>query len=491
MKGFWPISALAIALPALSTASDRILIDVGQSVAEDQGGIEEADPQADAEAQYLGLRERMFDAQRQVAQHEKAIRDAQSEAERLNAEALLGTAREDLASARNDFAAAHQQLYSNMPIPPGNGETVAGDPNAISVPGVGRGGFVDPGAGPPVVDSHGGAPRLPSDGAEPVTIPGMRTGPDPGSVDYNRPTATVKPPVRRGGLSGGGSWLNRRPKSPAPSPPRPPERGKTEDGKAAPRRPPQVEIPGQGPARAPSRSAGHSVSFVLDFERFDFSPFRRRKVKTKDKVKRSEAEKLMEKLERAIKFRKYAEALDYADRLIVLAPGDSRVRHMKAMILNRMGRYEDAVSEARNAIRLGVRNAKIYETLAWAQAHLGRFREAAGSASEAIRIDPKAVLAYVIRAYALEKLGEIARARDDLREAAARKPEKYAPMAARAASGLPVFDAEPIDSEPLLEGLPDEPAERSGWGAALVWIGGALLAALSAGGTFLLLRGRV
>jgi len=134
-------------------------------------------------------------------------------------------------------------------------------------------------------------------------------------------------------------------------------------------------------------------------------------------------------------------ALRSADRLVQMAPSDPGVHSLRALILNRLGRFAEAESAAHRALALDDSRAATWRTLAWAQFKQGKSAAAMRSAQSALAINPKDASALALLGYAQERLGQRKQALQSIKKAAAISPRRYGPVAARAATGAPVAPA--------------------------------------------------
>ncbi|PCI39917.1 MAG: hypothetical protein COB53_02365 [Elusimicrobia bacterium] len=140
-------------------------------------------------------------------------------------------------------------------------------------------------------------------------------------------------------------------------------------------------------------------------------------------------------------------ALRSADRLAQISPKDPGVHEMRALILNRLGRFVEAESAARLSLTLDDSRGSAWRTLAWAQFKQGKAAAALRSAERALVLDPQDASALALRAYALERLGQRKQALQSIQQAAKILPASFAAAAARAAGGAPVSPS-PAPSPP-------------------------------------------
>jgi len=229
------------------------------------------------------------------------------------------------------------------------------------------------------------------------------------------------------------------------------------------------------------------VDYVGKGPRWTFTPFDYSGDSKRGETRRESLEEstLIKSAMANMRTGKYALALGSAERLVRLRPDDPRVRHLQAMLLNRLGRFDQAEAAAGEALRLGMRGAEVYESLALAQLYQEKYDAAARSASEAINADPSRALAFTLRAYAYERLGRAADKERDAAAAAARAPARFAALARAARAGGRIFD--PAAGPAALFADPPAPATEGGEMPGLLFFGGILAAALcAAAGVYLI-----
>ncbi|MFH2204647.1 MAG: hypothetical protein ABIJ96_16150 [Elusimicrobiota bacterium] len=239
-------------------------------------------------------------------------------------------------------------------------------------------------------------------------------------------------------------------------------------------------------AGVPAGAPVQDVDYVGKGPRWTFTPFDYTGKSERGETRRESLEEsaLIKSAMTNMRTGKYVLALGSAVRLAELRADDPRVRHLQAMLLNRLGRFAEAEAASREALRLGMRGPEVYESLALAQLYQEKYDAAADTATEAINADPSRSLAFVLRAYAYERLGREEDKKRDAAAAAARAPARFASLARMAQSGGALFDPAAPPAAALFFA-----ASATEGGEALPWTlaGGILLAALcAAGGVYLI-----
>jgi len=349
---------------------------------------------------------------------------ARSEYDKTRAAKRMAAAQDDVSQARKDL------MEMGVPVP----DRKSTSPDRLKVPDVGPSGALDPNV---FQHSWVGEPRAPRRPMERPTVPTGVTETTPmdggggGQVSYGRVPEDGIPAIPKGAV--GGRMLRGRPGGDAPD-------GPIDPAPAAPiLDEPPVQEPRSRQPRPPRDGPvddGLPVRRGVDFvsEALPWRPGPWKGLKG-GKAVDEELAALARSVQRSLLAGQQARALEDAERLRRLAPADGGVRHLLAMVLNKLERFGEAEAQAREALRLGRDGAEVYETLAWAQLHLGLYEQAADSASRAISLFPEAALAYVIRAHALERLGRGAAGLADIVRASSLRPAQFASMARQAQAG--------------------------------------------------------
>ncbi len=101
-----------------------------------------------------------------------------------------------------------------------------------------------------------------------------------------------------------------------------------------------------------------------------------------------------------------AEALDAAEHMIALAPGDPRGLALKVYGLYQIDRVDEAIALGRTTLERHPDYAPTYAYLAWAYADIGRWQQAAQMGERAVTLDPDSMDSFRAYAYALTWLGD-------------------------------------------------------------------------------------
>lgn len=401
-------------------------------------------------------------ALRELKAAEDAYLQASGDYEKTRAEKRLASARDGVSQARRDLADA------GLPVPAAPAGVTSPADEAFKVPDIGPSGALDPNVHQ---GSWVGEPKAPRTPVARPTVPGgveavqAMDGSRPGEVGYEKPQGSGAAAEAKG--AAGGRMVMQRPK------PEPAE-GPIESSPVEPAKivsgPVEPKIQG-GYEGLPARKG---VDFLKEALPWKPLPQPKTSDQADEDMKRAE---LVSQARRSLRGGDASVALAQVEELLRLSPKDGAIRHLKAMILNQLGRYSDAAREAEESLRLGYSEASVYETLAWAQLHLGLYEAAAASASAAIRLRPDASLAYAVRAHALDRLGRGPAGIADIVRAASLRPATFGAMAAQAkASGT-------VSTGAATAGSPS-PALGKRWVLAALLA----LAALGAGFTVLVRR---
>ncbi len=336
----------------------------------------------------------------------------------------------------------------------------------VSVPDVGPGSGLDP-----RVHQHswvgepGGQRNGPLPSIELPTVPGAvgpTKGAEPGEVLYGRPAGfknshlgPIRDPREK-------RHQKEKPSSALPNAPIPPSTGTASSGKETDSGGPILDPNALGESRrslpplAPDGFTfdGPEGKLLQQFPELAVRP----------REEREQAFTLVTDAGRRLRKGDLGGALRSADRLVEISPEDPGVHQLRALVLNRLGRYREAEAAAARALSFDDQRGEAWRTLSWAQFKQGKSAQALKSAERALVLDPEDASALALRAYALERLGQRKQALKTIRKAAAIRPQAFGPIAARAAKGAPVAPAimAPASAQNPIGGPP-------------LWLGGLVL----------------
>lgn len=396
----------------------------------------------------------------EIRRKRETVLSAGSEYERLKAQRALDQSEEALRGAKRAMEEIKKTLqpgskaWSDEVLIKNGREfrSIPGrDPNkakedeykyGVSVPDVGPGAALDP-----LVHQHSwvGEPgSVPTGRPAPMRLPTVpegngpgASGGAPGEVVYGRPAGYRNSPLGPIRDPREGKSPEEKPAASLPNAPIPPSTA-TAEGSIEEREeggpildPNAYGDPGRGlPPLAPD-------GFTFDAPEGEMlKQFPELAVRPRDERERGLT--LVRQAGRLLRAGDGVGALRIADRLIQIAGKDPGVHALRALILNRLGRFAEAEASARLSLSLDERGAASWRTLSWAQLKQGKAAAALRSAEKALALDAEDAAAMALRAYALERLGRRDQAVSSLRRAAAINPGAFSAAAARAAAGGPV-----------------------------------------------------
>lgn len=119
-------------------------------------------------------------------------------------------------------------------------------------------------------------------------------------------------------------------------------------------------------------------------------------------------------------------ALRFCDQAILLDAEENRYLHLKACLLDHMGRSEEAILAMSECIAREPDQVLAYYTRGWFEEHTGKSQAAIDDFTMSITLDPTYAYAYLNRGVIYMRMGEQARAEEDFRRVIAleTEPEK-------------------------------------------------------------------
>ena len=122
----------------------------------------------------------------------------------------------------------------------------------------------------------------------------------------------------------------------------------------------------------------------------------------------------------------YDSALRFCDQAILLDAEENRYLHLKACLLDHMGRSEEAILAMSECIAREPDQVLAYYTRGWFEEHTGKSQAAIDDFTMSITLDPTYAYAYLNRGVIYMRMGEQARAEEDFRRVIAleTEPEK-------------------------------------------------------------------
>ena len=112
----------------------------------------------------------------------------------------------------------------------------------------------------------------------------------------------------------------------------------------------------------------------------------------------------------------YDSALRFCDQAILLDAEENRYLHLKACLLDHMGRSEEAILAMSECIAREPDQALAYYTRGWFEEHTGKSQAAIDDFTMSITLDPTYAYAYLNRGVIYMRMGEQARAEEDFRQ---------------------------------------------------------------------------
>ena len=109
-------------------------------------------------------------------------------------------------------------------------------------------------------------------------------------------------------------------------------------------------------------------------------------------------------------------ALRFCDQAILLDAEENRYLHLKACLLDHMGRSEEAILAMSECIAREPDQALAYYTRGWFEEHTGKSQAAIDDFTMSITLDPTYAYAYFNRGVIYMRMGEQARAEEDFRQ---------------------------------------------------------------------------
>ena len=111
----------------------------------------------------------------------------------------------------------------------------------------------------------------------------------------------------------------------------------------------------------------------------------------------------------------YDSALRFCDQAILLDAEENRYLHLKACLLDHMGRSEEAILAMSECIAREPDQVLAYYTRGWFEEHTGKSQAAIDDFTMSITLDPTYAYAYLNRGVIYMRMGEQARAEEDFR----------------------------------------------------------------------------